>query len=248
MEIQEEVYEDCLKLIRGSAKIFSKKFNCGYIDYWDFFSEGILTYLLCLRKWLAQGKGARDAEFIHYFKTALINNNKDVLSKVYAKKRVGYKKPKSKKACFGNFTEGDALCGPCEWKESCQNFRYPEEVSLEKLSCDGGFGDVVFRELFEDVKKQFASPLDRYIFTLLVEPPPELCLLAIQENRKKMRSIQIKRGKLDFEKDATGTVKPTGKLIIKFMTEKGCPVTTNEYYKHFRCIQKKVLEIVQNGR
>jgi hypothetical protein len=240
-----ERYKICLSFIRASARNFAHKFRSSHIDYWDFFSEGILTFTLCVQKWEKKGKDFDDSEFEHYFRQALSNNNKDLLGKVFAKKRRGYFKPKNK-PCFGNFG-GNDHCELCDKRGSCQNFVYKCDLPLSQalhIKSDGGFDDVYYQELVEYVKGQLLSSVERYIFMLLVDPPKDLCELAIRENRKKMRSIFFNKG---VKSKGPNSVRPTGQLIIKYLCERGCPITQNEYYAYQKRIRGKVLEVIKEG-
>lgn len=243
-------YKECEKIIKASAVSYSSKFRSNYVDYYDFYSEGILTFTLCIRNWSRKGKNPNDPEFIHYFRKSLVNNSKELLGKVFAQKRRGYYKPKDK-TCFGEYYSGEPkeLCETCENQEACIKFFYRSDVPLScalELNGEGGFEEIHFLELVEYVKEKLTSSVERFIFTLLTDPPKELSDMALLENRKRMKVKLIKRKPNksgDFPKGPE--VRPTGQLIMKYMCKNGCPITANEYYAYWRKLKARIRDILK---
>jgi hypothetical protein len=205
-----------VRLVKKESYIYYKKSPHGYLDYDDFFEEGMVTLVGCLIEWKKpawHNKSSHDRKA--YFKTSMYNAFKTLLTSAFAKKRVGEYRVVERDG--EKFTE-------YFWHEVKCDDVFPE------LRCNG-FDDVLYKELVFDLETKIVGDLPKKIFLLLVDPPNDLVRMALVENRRKMKRIGPCRGK--------NSVRLSNRLVIKYLNNGGC-ISDSDYYNSLKYIRDVV--------
>jgi hypothetical protein len=212
-------------LIKSASKMYWKAAKSNYLDYDDFMGRGFLTLATCLDKW----KDPTDEEgFAKYFKSSLYYKYQSMLHKAFAKKRT---------AQFISIDELEqrssiALLGR-SWKKN-------ERIEVGAIKDI----DTEFKELVDHVMSRLTSDLERKIFELWVDPPEELCSMAVMENRRKIKACLIRKVPMP----GINSVMLTNGIVVRYLKEQGYPVSQQKYNLCFKEIKCKVKEIVKEER
>lgn len=218
----ETAIETFIRLIRKESFIYYKKFPHSYLDYEDFFDEGMFALAGCLREWEKPEWGEKsDHDQKAYFKTSMYNAFKTLLTGAFSKKRTG------EYHIIEKVREDGKKEKVTEY--FCHEVKY--ENVLPELFCNG-FEDVLYDELVSDLEQRIDGELPKKIFLLLADPPKDLIKMAVTENRRKMKRVGHCRGK--------NTVQITNRLVIKFLNGNGHPVSGSDYYDSLRYIRMVV--------
>jgi hypothetical protein len=232
--------------IRWASKFYKNKFRSSYFDKYDFFGEGVVIFAVCFNKWIEDKKG--EDGFSRYFRSALHNGFKNILTHGYASKRGGNsKRPERLKLSAIASLREDGILDPseeqlCDRIKDVKELGWVKEVTLDSIEdsereplCDGGFNDVLYKELVSSVRSRL-NGLSKKIFVLLVNPPQALQLQAIRQNRKKMKVTLLCHKKIK----GMDRVRITGKILMSYLNDKGYSVTESEYYSAMHKIKKEV--------
>jgi hypothetical protein len=260
-EVRKEDIQNFLRLISWGARNYSSKIPKVEFDYDYFYSEGLRLLDKCMRFFheklitnpdclssyrKAKKPGMRIAKnletikkldnrlgknvshpilaslaFSKYFRTALFRRFGNIRRMSFASKRTGIEIPMEEKGLVG-------------------------EVKLGI----NGFDAVEYKELVEDVASKIDDRIERIIFLIKVNPPEDLCQLAIIDNRRKLK-VGIHRRLRTGKKNSWGgkSVVVSDKNIRDFLsTTQGVTLSSTEYNQAFENVKKKVAELLLGGR
>ena len=100
------------------------------------------------------------------------------------------------------------------------------------------------KELADHIMAHLNKKLERKIFKLWVDPPKKLRLMAIMENRRKMKIAAITESTVC----GMSKVKISNDLVIRYLRDEGNRISVHAYNDHFRNLRSKVRQIVkENG-
>jgi len=191
-------------------KVSSSRFATKFklrYDYFDFYDDGIWILGLCMVKWREKGKSFDD--------------------------NIGFKKY-FKTSLFNRFRQ-------LEIKSFCKKsagVKVPLDFSVvSQVSCDGGFGEVLFKELVDHVSN-FLSSREKKVFSLMADPPEDLVRIARIQNSRKMKQSII-HGLYDAHK-----VRISGPCIHRFLTKNGETISRKELSDTIASIREVVARIV----
>lgn len=229
--------------IRWASNFYKNKFRSSYFDKCDFFGEGVVIFTICFKKWAADKKD--DEGFGKYFRSALHNGFKNILTHGYASKRGGIRRPERLKLAAIASLRDDGILEPSEDQlderiEDIKDIGWVKEVNLDSIEdkepqCDGGFNDVYYKELVSSIRSRLKG-LAKKIFILLINPPRSLRLQAMRQNRKKMKANILSRKKIK----GMDRVRITGKIMRSYLKDNGYSVTEPEYYSAMGQIKREV--------
>ena len=127
------------------------------------------------------------------------------------------------------------------------------EIPMEETGLIGevklgtnGFDVVEYRELIEDVASKIDDKIERLIFLIKVNPPEDLCNLAIIDNRRKLK-VGIHRRLRTGKKNSWGgkSVTVSDKNIRDFLSAtQGVTLSSMEYNQAFENVKKRVAELM----
>jgi hypothetical protein len=106
-----------------------------------------------------------------------------------------------------------------------------------KISCDGGFGEIFFKEL-ADYVKLFLTEEEQYVFDLMLFPPQDLVQDAIYENARKQKSAAI------GNTYNSNVVKVTSKCLHRFINKTRSNFSENHFFSVLRNIRKVVRMVI----
>jgi hypothetical protein len=202
-------------LIKSASSMYARKTKLNYLDYDDFVGRGFLTLTICLNKWKKKNKN-NEEEFGKYFKTALYHKYQSMLVKAYAKKRTAF------------------LISVDDMELTSAPYRHRKHFDME----------IGIKELADYVMSRLKTDLERKIFGVLVDPPEELRLMAVMENRRKMKISAITKSPVI----GSNRVKLSNGLVIRYLKGQGFDISDRAYNSCFKKIKCKVQQIVkENG-
>jgi hypothetical protein len=103
------------------------------------------------------------------------------------------------------------------------------------IGCDGGFGNIAFKELCNHVASELKQP-DKTIFILFTDPPENLTKLILSEFKKREKHV------------ADPNVKVRGKYLLKYLRSNGYSMTTVEFGRSLKRIRTRVKQILDEPR
>jgi len=240
----EERFKKYNKLIEWAARRYTTKIPLNYPGVEEFSGEGREVLARCHLNW--GGRGNEEA-FGKFFKASLFHKFQDMLVKAYSKKRGTYTTPVSPEKTAQMVVAGIIPVEPEEFsyyqeepiEEAYKNFKNRPGEKNPLITDE--FRDVLFKELVDHVKSKIETSLEKKIFTILVDPPEDLCKMAVAQNRRKM--------KLSMSRHCKGVniVKLSSKLIIAYLNSEGTHIDENAYYVSKRNIKRIVMETIKEG-
>jgi len=236
---EKKFYDDLVNLIRWSSRRFSRGL-VGRYDYWDFFEEGLVILSFCLYKWRNE-KGDPNVEnrtgFLKYCKTALFNRFRQLQILSHSHKKKGVHVPIEK--AWG-------VKYPIMRREVGEPSEKPDFVGIptgklsENMSCDGGFGEIDYKELVEYVAS-FLSQEQDFMFRLMVDPPEDLVMDAIHDGFRKHTSSLI------HSKYDSRTVKISCKCLHKYFNQKYGVISDSHFFELLKSIREVAKRAVNGG-
>lgn len=112
----------------------------------------------------------------------------------------------------------------------------PVELASE-VPCDGGFGDILFKELVDYVEI-FLTNEEKRVFSLMTFPPEDLILDAIHLNFRKQKCAVIS-GSRDSK-----AVKVTCKCLHRYINKKDGVISENHFFNILRSIRRVVRMVI----
>jgi hypothetical protein len=109
---------------------------------------------------------------------------------------------------------------------------------VSQISCDGGFGEVFFEELVDYVLT-FLDVREKQLFSLMVRPPDELLVDALQENARRQKIA------LMYRSYGSRSIKISCRCLRRFLIKKGSYMSEGEFFKILHSV-KGVVKIVLN--
>jgi len=228
LDLTAERFEKYGKLIDWAARRYAQKVPHSYPGIEEFIGEGHEVLVTCNQKWDERGD---EVAFGKFFKTSLFHKFQDILVREYSKKRGTYMSP----------VDPDEVTYYREESIEDAYKAYRDKPGERNPLVTEEFSEVLYGELVEHVKSKIDSSLEKKIFAILVDPPEELCKMAVDQNRRKMKLSMSKHCK------GTNVVKITSKLIIEYLNAKGDRVDENAFYASRRNIRRIVLETLKEG-
>src|SRR4030043_27216 len=121
-------------------------------------------------------------------------------------------------------------------------------IENEFLPSDGGFKEIEYQELIEYVAENIENVVERQIFILTVNPPEELCELAILDNTRRMKIGMIRKldGSSSGSKWGRDKVRISERNMIDFMGMQGVNISRDAYDQKLNNVKKRVVELLQN--
>jgi hypothetical protein len=213
----DEKYEEFVGLIEWASNYYSRKVPYSYVGRNDFVGTGYIVLSNCIQKWDGRGN---DKKFAKYFKTSLFNAYKNMLAKIYS----------NKQRTQVNYTEDEK-----------EKVFYPDDESIHDLDLkakNDGFGALFYEDLIKHVHGKIRNPIEKKIFIALVDPPEELCVEAITENRRKLKAS------INRTVNGVNKVKASSGIIIKYLKKNGSHVSKSQYQSHLKNVRDIVREIL----
>jgi hypothetical protein len=233
-DYEEKVVEKFIGLIKWASKQHRKKYYYLRWDYQDYFSKGLLVLTVCLKKWNNRGD---DEEFGKFFKTSLFFGFQDMV-------RAGFL---DKGGVFLSANKEEEITDlPYGFKdiEEYEGFRYmsvvpprKKESKVYKNLAINGFEDQEYKEAVKHFASLFKSEIEKKIFLLIVDPPEDLCRMAVLENRRRTKG-SFHTGKPSWGKNK---VRVSSNLVIAYLNKNGDSISDNDYYIHY----KKIRDVVR---
>jgi len=118
---------------------------------------------------------------------------------------------------------------------------FSKEVDIDKLPSDGGFGEIEFKELIEHVLTKLTNKLEKKIFEIWVDPPEDLCTMALMENHRKVRVSLANKSK------GSNQVRLSNDLVIKYLKKRGFRISAQAYSDHFKDLKCKVKRLIRES-
>jgi len=227
MEDEKRFYDDLVNLIRWSSKRFSRGL-VGRYDYWDFFEEGLVILSLCLHKWRTE-KGDPElkdgAGFFKYCKTALFNRFRQIQILSHSRKKRGVH-VSLESTLLGFYDDSNERVPITRDDRAC-------------LSCDGGFGEVNYKELVDYVST-FLSQEEERMFRLMADPPEDLIMDALHESFRKHKSSVI-HDSYDCKRTRISC-----RCLHSYFNRKYGVISDNHFFNILKSVRETAKKAVQN--
>jgi hypothetical protein len=248
---KDEKYKEFIGLIEWASNFYLDKVPYSYIkNREDFVGMGYVVLANCLKKW--EGRD-NSKEFAKYFKTSLFNAYKNMLAKIYSHKRrakVEYvETDEMEDSPVKIFRPGKEpiIFRPKRDTPKVDKVFYPADRSIqdpklpELRATEDGFSNLLYEDLVRHISDQIPNEIEKKIFIFMADPPEDLCVEALAENRRKMKASV--RGMVS----GVNKVKTSGGIIIKYLKKNGDVISKGQYQTHLKNIRDKVKEVLKEG-
>jgi len=114
-------------------------------------------------------------------------------------------------------------------------------VSIEQasnVSCDGGFGDILFKELVDYVSI-FLTKEEERLFSLMVFPPEDLLMDAIHEYFRKQKYAMLSGNKI-FKSYGSKSVRISCKCFHRYINKRDGVISETRFFSILRSIRRVV--------